>query len=391
MDNDLKLFKVFLLGFLVVILLFFGFSTFAQISPSPIKVLDSEIKSQVVDYVYEGSLDINNNYLDKVETSRTDHSINYDLGNGHFITKVYPGVAFTGFDYKTIVERATTTIDNFNKNILSSDLSFISSVQATSYYPNFDGWIYNSGSNWSDARDASSGDSVDTTGEIIITTGIYTSLPEIRRSFLAFPTYDLPDNAVIASSTFLYKVSSTPANGDNDGNDYLALVSSTHSSSTSLLVDDFDTASSTLASSATTDISTISSGNWYSFLLNANGTSTISTTGYSKFALREGHDFLNNAYNGSNNTWNQVNIYSLDATGSSNDPYLLLEWFYPASTTATSTATSTLVCEYNDEDDEDVILAYLNFWWQWPLVLGVIMLAFYFLRSMARKLFSSSI
>ncbi len=140
----------------------------------------------------------------------------------------------------------------------------------------------------------------------------------IRRSFVLFNTATLPDSILISSATFsLYVINKT--NGDNDGQDTINIVSSNPASNTALATTDFGNVGSTLYASAA-DISSVSTSAYTNFTLNGTGQAAISTTGATKFGVREGHDL---AYSRpANSSQNTVNFSSADTSGTSQDPKL---------------------------------------------------------------------
>lgn len=183
-----------------------------------------------------------------------------------------------------------------------------------------DGRVHNFDAVWATARAASSGQSADDT-DTQITLGVTGKLGGgqffISRGFLLFNTASIPDTHTIVSATLaLYAVSTQ--NGDNDGDDWLNVCSTTPASNTGLVLGDFDQVGSTELANRI-DIGSISTSAYNTWTLNASGLAAISKTGVTKLGLREGHDFLDSAYAGSNNTFNEVTFHMADG---SNKPVL---------------------------------------------------------------------
>lgn len=164
-------------------------------------------------------------------------------------------------------------------------------------------------SDWATTRGASTGTVADTSGTNISARCIENGNYTIGRLFLPFDTSSLPDDAIIESVTLM--VYAFFAVGDNDGDDYVAVVQSTQASSTTLAVDDFDAIGSTEGSNQI-DLSDGSDG-YQTFTLNSTGRGWINTTGYTNLGIREGHDLNNSAIAASST--NDFQILSADYSG----------------------------------------------------------------------------
>lgn len=163
-------------------------------------------------------------------------------------------------------------------------------MSVLSFYSNAsgDGEVWVSGASWSAAHDATSG-----TAEVNTTPSAVYSEPGtfMGRVFLPFDTSTIPDNATITSATLRVYVTVVNDN-DNDGNDFIRLVESTQASETLIAGADFD-AVGTTALATDIDIGTVSTNTFLDFTLNSTGLALINTSGFTKLALREGHDVLN--------------------------------------------------------------------------------------------------
>ena len=112
-------------------------------------------------------------------------------------------------------------------------------------------------------------------------------------------------------------------NGDNDGDDYIAVVSSNPTSNTSAAVGDFSLFGTT-AYSNTIDLSSMSTGVYVDWTINATGLAAINTSGITKFGFREGHDIINSAYAGAYDTVNSIITYAAEQAGTTKDPKLVV-------------------------------------------------------------------
>lgn len=197
-----------------------------------------------------------------------------------------------------------------------------------------DGWISKGNSSvWSTTRDATSGALVDDGDDAIIQDNTGGEGPStgktsggffvVGRLFTLFDTSSIPDSDTISSATLSYYVSAT-ANGDNDGDDWINIYTTSPASNTNLVLDDFDQIGST-AQSTQIDIGSITTSAYNNWALNATGISNISKTGITKFGAREGHDAIDSAYAGGNNTRNYITVYLAEQSGTTTDPKLVVE------------------------------------------------------------------
>lgn len=187
------------------------------------------------------------------------------------------------------------------------------------------------GVSWATAHDATDGNVADYTGtQTRVVTGdtLGVNTYYIRRSFFPIDTSGLGDSDVITAATLNLYVNAVPNNGDNDGNDFLTVVQTSQASTSSLTTADYDQAGSVsnptegVDTGQRKDISSITNGSTVTFTLNSTGMGWIDKTGVSMFGVREGHDVLNDAYAGADNTFNQVRFATSETTGTSQDPYL---------------------------------------------------------------------
>ena len=202
-------------------------------------------------------------------------------------------------------------------------------------YPISDGYVMYLGassSSWDSAHNASQGTSLATVLEDSRAEVIATDF--IARGFFVFDTSALPDDAVISSVRLYLRVFNT-LNGDNDGNDFIVVTPSTQAGNGDVILDDFDQAgalTNPAELSNRIDITGISAAQYQFWTLNATGITAINKTGFTKLALREGHDVLNDPPQGSSS---RIKYYSLERAGVSEDPYLKIIYTAPPSSSDT--------------------------------------------------------
>jgi hypothetical protein len=149
---------------------------------------------------------------------------------------------------------------------------------------------------------------------------------EIYRSFFLFDTSGLGAAATISAATFSVYVTAK-SNDDNDGTDYIRLVTTTPASNTTLVTQDFDQISFTAQTATSPDITSISTAAYQDYTLNATGIGNVSKTGITKFGLREGHDIAGSGL--CQNCNSGVGVNTADQTGTTNDPKLVVTYTTP--------------------------------------------------------------
>lgn len=253
-----------------------------------------------------------------------------------------------------------------------------------SYYAGAgDGAVYNSNASWATAQGAAAGSSASYNNVTYhyVSVGKNGSSYAIERGFFPIDTTALPTNATISSAVF--KVySEWKTNGDNDGEDFLTVVQGFQPSTSALTTADYDLCGNTIDNpiegintSERKDISNIAIDQYISFNLNATGISWIVKGGWTKLCMREGHDVLDHAYAGSNNTYNEIEFNSQYSTGTAQDPYLEVT-YTTGGTNSAPTAPTSLLTEgltnptniadttpefsalYNDPDAGDIAIYY---------------------------------
>jgi hypothetical protein len=151
--------------------------------------------------------------------------------------------------------------------------------------------------------------------------GLFTNY-SIRRVLVPIDISGVGSDHITAATVYL-KVQALTDNSDNDGDHHYTIVGpTTQASNTELVTGDFDK-SSTQELSSRVDYSSLAAvGSYQSWALNATGLTVINKTGPTLLGLREGHDLINSAYAGANNTSNQVRFYTSEQAGTGDDPYL---------------------------------------------------------------------
>ena len=117
--------------------------------------------------------------------------------------------------------------------------------------------------------------------------------------------------------------------------DWITIVEGLQADPTTLSVADFDNAGSVnlptegIDSGSRKDITSVTTSAYNAFTLNNTGRSWISLSDYSTFALREGHDVLDIAYDGPASTQNSLTFRANEYTGISYDPILEVTYTQP--------------------------------------------------------------
>lgn len=257
------------------------------------------------------------------------------------------------------LERATVRKENF-KVFQANDIirSFLPTAHATyglfysqagDGYVNYSDWS----GDWSAVRSQTTGTAASYTQHIAPFSEVIPAICSIEgetwvcnyhlisRGFIPFNTSVIPAGVAITSATLnLYTwVSGGVYDADNDGYDYLTVVQTSQASHTQLVTADYDNIGTIegVDSGDRKDISSIATGAYLSFTLNAVGRGWIAksgqasncsnTSGISCFGLREGHDLEGVAPDVEQYTG--VNFYASEQSGTSKDPYLSVTYNVP--------------------------------------------------------------
>lgn len=148
----------------------------------------------------------------------------------------------------------------------------------------------------------------------------------IYRSIILFDTSALPDADTIASATLgLYVY--FKEDGDNDGDNFSAIVQSNPALNTAISINDYNQVGSTHSPTEGADrisITGVSAGAYMTHTLDATGLSWIDKAGITKLGWREGHDIVDSAYVGAVGTRSRLQADSADVAGTATDPKLVL-------------------------------------------------------------------
>lgn len=302
--------------------------------------------------------------------ARTPVSERYDLPSGESVYKIYSQPTYSkvdgnwyAIDFATITPEMLPTsylkAPNFWNNYFSWLIEPIAAAVAQTYSGSGDGRVGGvNWTSWSNAYGATSATASNgTTAEYCYTgrragTGYF----DIYRCFFPFDTSTIVDTDTVSSAS-IWIYSDGKQLVDNDSDCFFALGGASPASSATLVNNDFDNVQATRA----TDVQTCSGvvdNSYNRYNLSATGTSLISTTAYSNFVLREGHDWNNSALNVDGN--NAIQAYLSEYTGTSRDPYLL------ATTTAGISSNPTCLnassTALSSDIDNASMVSYLSYW-----------------------------
>lgn len=161
---------------------------------------------------------------------------------------------------------------------------------------------------------------------------------QIQRGLFMWYTAALPDTDAVSSfSVGVFVPTSGVANGDNDGEDTMALYGSTHTVTNGCSTSDYDyTLFGTTVLSNVIDLTAGFTANAYNtFTGTAGGIASVSLTAQTRFTIREGHDASGNSYAcGGGNTENRITVNAADTAGTTTDPILTVEHSAAASPAA---------------------------------------------------------
>lgn len=184
---------------------------------------------------------------------------------------------------------------------------------------------------WAGAHDAITGDFIYDT--ITLSSIQVSPLPDytIRRGFLSFNTSAIPDNAQIDS----VQLCATVLDKKSDGGSF-HVVSNTQSSNSDLFTSDYNKLGTT--SFAEVLVSSLTVEQEFCINLNEDGIAEVSLNGYTKYGLREDHDFDDESP--LENTHYGATVYT--AEEDNKEPKLIVEYTVPSSSSASSQSSSTI-------------------------------------------------
>lgn len=245
--------------------------------------------------------------------ARTKRTIAIDAevhtrGSDLFITKIHPKAFFADSLYPLYSDTTST----FNPD---------AHVESTSV----DGAVTkNNSTDWDTTHDA-------TTGQAVLTTQTDVDLRAgsppgqtnylLARCFFLFDTSSIGGPITISASTVkLWGLFIN--NDDNDGDDFHTIIVSTPATDTDLITADYDQVGATdnpTKVSDDLDISSLSTGQYNTFTLNATGFAEIDSDEISRFGVREGHDQIDSPVDGN---LNGMGVASADNATASQHPEL---------------------------------------------------------------------
>lgn len=247
-------------------------------------------------------------------------------------------------------ERFTSYLRYFQANnfpeakYLSAATKAARAVHATTstFYPDpnpetttVDGTIRNQAAGgWSSVQGAATGTTAFDSLSVIFTSAEFVSGTtfNIDRAFMLWDTAAIPDTDDIASATVDFFID-VIENGINDANSYTTIVGLTSpASNTALATADFDQCGAIdnpTKFSNDVDHDSLTDEAYYSWTINATGLANISKTGITKWGWRMGHDIVDSTPG--TGTVNEINADSADASGTSQDPRLVVIHAAPSS------------------------------------------------------------
>lgn len=168
-----------------------------------------------------------------------------------------------------------------------------------------DGYIYQStnnfsGSTWDDWHDSDGTGATpidDTSALSVLVQRQANGGWRGERGVTLFDTSSIGNSSTVSDADYEMDFVSSDGNDDDDGNDFIAVLTSSITSNTSLAADDFDNVGDAIDNptemhdtSERKDITSLSGSTTWTF--NSTGIAAISKDDISKFGIREGHDIL---------------------------------------------------------------------------------------------------
>lgn len=296
---------------------------------TPNDIIGETIKDETVYFNYNGGPVSNNINVVNEKAER--------LSSGQY--KIYPGknFEFINGDWSHF-EYSTTTLIDYNLRFVDKlgfrDWLIPPAIAQIVYSESGDGRARcDGGATWDYCHDLDPADSVDTNR---ITGGVYDNNPTnntfyIERGSMPFDL-DIEDCDAIASAT-LFLTAREVSDADDDALGYVNIYSSPQTSSGAITTDVYQGFGTTPWSDDALDISVASVNGQYYFRFNNTGTSSLVTGTTTFIGYREGHDVNDTQPDGAG--WTYMRAWSVEQTGTAQDPFL---W---------------VVCEGEEEEQEE--------------------------------------
>lgn len=287
----------------------FVFDKTTDILESYSEIPSSDDSSTYIQYQYSSETIVTDLKNEIVELRSPNSRIIDENGIRHYI--IYPGeqmilkedMKWHNLDY------ATTTIEKFYTDIYYekpvTKWKIIETANAQTYSGSGDGKVVAQDASWSVAHDATAGTANYTDTDFYLQNKETTY--KIVRAFFPFDTSALSDTQCVDTATFNFYVES--ASGSTETH----ITSATQAATDSLTANDYDNVGS--VSFGEQIISTTGSK---SIELNAAGELNISTSSYSKFAMRMNYDVDDSQPS----TEEYIKVDTSEYTGTTRDPYL---------------------------------------------------------------------
>jgi len=270
--------------------------------------------------IYAYTTEIVPQETNEILLQRTENTKVFDLGNGQKEYRIYSGVPqfyFGGSEWYQ-VEYGQTDTTFFKQVQPIQQIGYFSGLIATalaqtSYTAGSgDGYVGIQDAVWSNVHDATTGDTVDYTGQNIRVIARWNGANYfVYRGFLPFDTSAIADGDTVTNAvvhTFL----DTPAGGTV----VMATVTASQASYTTLTTADIDAVSDTSLCTYSV-LSSDSANTDYSCTLN--DLTGISKTGYSPYAIRQS---VNDVGDVAPSTNYEISFRSSEYTGTAQDPYI---------------------------------------------------------------------
>jgi hypothetical protein len=169
---------------------------------------------------------------------------------------------------------------------------------ATFYSSSADGYVVNSGNDYSNVRNAQTGTAAESSAPPAMSNSLYSSLYYVFRSFLPFDTSVLGVSATISAATLSIYGDATDGQGEVDAG-YSDLNVQQGTQADTLTTEDFDSFSGNELADSYLEYPILTNG-YNTWTLNSTGRAAINKTGTTKFCIRNYGDFSRNSPTGLN-------------------------------------------------------------------------------------------